>query len=157
MRLYGLTALELARQLQTGAVTQAEAISIAAGQIVAYQSDNNAFVAVVDSPAPTPAPSASPLTGVPTAYKDNLCTKGVCTIYTPEILGDFIPCYDTTAVEHLTTVGVISMGKLNLDEFIMGPTCETPCYGPTKNPWDLTRSPDGPSGGAVAAVATRKV
>ena len=157
MKLYDLTALELAGQLRAGAVTQAEAISTAAGRIAACQPGNNAFITVADSPAPAPAPSASPLAGVPMAYKDNLCTRGMRTTCASKILGDFTPCYDATAVERLTAAGAVSMGKLNLDEFAMGSTCETSCYGPAKNPWDLTRSPGGSSGGAAAAVAAGEV
>lgn len=157
MELYELTALELAGQLRAGAVTQAEAIAAAAGQIAACQPGNNAFITVADSPAPAPAPSASLLAGVPMAYKDNLCTRGVRTTCASKIPGDFTPCYDATAVERLTAAGAVSMGKLNLDEFAMGSTCETSCYGPAKNPWDLTRSPGGSSGGAAAAVAAGEV
>ena len=157
MELYELTALELAGQLRAGAVTQAEAIAAAAGQIAACQPGNNAFITVADSPAPAPAPSASLLAGVPMAYKDNLCTRGVRTTCASKILGDFTPCYDATAVERLTAAGAVSMGKLNLDEFAMGSTCETSYYGPAKNPWDLTRSPGGSSGGAAAAVAVGEV
>ena len=125
MELYELTALELAGQLRAGAVTQAEAIAAAAGRIAACQPGNNAFITVADSPAPAPAPSASPLAGVPMAYKDNLCTRGMRTTCASKILGDFTPCYDATAVERLTAAGAVSMGKLNLDEFAMGSTCET--------------------------------
>ena len=157
MELYELTALELAGQLRAGAVTQAEAIAAAAGRIAACQPGNNAFITVADSPAPAPAPSASPLAGVPMAYKDTLCTRGMRTTCASKILGDFTPCYDATAVERLTAAGAVSMGKLNLDEFAMGSTCETSYYGPAKNPWDLTRSPGGSSGGAAAAVAAGEV
>lgn len=157
MELYELTALELAGQLRAGAVTQAEAIAAAAGRIAACQPGNNAFITVADSPAPAPTLSASPLAGVPMAYKDNLCTRGMRTTCASKILGDFTPCYDATAVERLTAAGAVSMGKLNLDEFAMGSTCETSYYGPAKNPWDLTRSPGGSSGGAAAAVAVGEV
>ena len=153
MELYELTALELAGQLRAGAVTQAEAIAAAAGQIAACQPGNNAFITVADSPAPAPAPSASLLAGVPMAYKDNLCTRGVRTTCASKILGDFTPCYDATAVERLTAAGAVSMGKLNLDEFAMGSTTETSFCGPTHNPWDTAHVPGGSSGGAAAHPA----
>ena len=153
MVLYELTALELAGQLRAGAVTQAEAIAAAAGQIAACQPGNNAFITVADSPAPAPAPSASLLAGVPMAYKDNLCTRGVRTTCASKILGDFTPCYDATAVERLTAAGAVSMGKLNLDEFAMGSTTENSAYKTTHNPWDLQRVPGGSSGGSAASVA----
>ena len=88
MELYELTALELAGQLQAGAVTQAEAIAAAAGRIAACQPGNNAFITVADSPAPAPALSASPLAGVPMACKDNICTRGMRTTCASKILGD---------------------------------------------------------------------
>ena len=153
MDLCQLTALELAGQLRAGAVTQAEAIAAAAGQIAACQPGNNAFITVADSPAPAPALSASPLAGVPMAYKDNICTKGVKTSCASKILGDFRPPYDATVVERLAAAGALSLGKLNMDEFAMGSTSETSFYGPTRNPWDLTRVPGGSSGGGAAAVA----
>mgnify|MGYP000565121371 CR=1 FL=1 len=104
MELYELTALELAGQLRAGAVTQAEAIAAAAGRIAACQPGNNAFITVADSPAP-PRTVRLPLAGVPMAYKDNLCTRGMRTTCASKILGDFTPCYDATAVERLTAPG----------------------------------------------------
>mgnify|MGYP000727207936 CR=1 FL=1 len=91
MELYELTALELAGQLRAGAVTQAEAIAAAAGRIAACQPGNNAFITVADSPAPAPTLSASPLAGVPMAYKDNLCTRGMRTTAPPKFWGTSPP------------------------------------------------------------------
>ena len=134
MKLYELTALELAGQLRAGAVTQAEAISTAAGRIAACQPGNNAFITVADSPAPAPAPSASPLAGVPMAYKDNLCTRGMRTTCASKILGDFTPCYDATAVERLTAAGAVSMGKLNLTSSPWAPPLRPPVTARPKTP-----------------------
>ncbi len=157
MELYELTALELAQKLRTGEVTQQEAVEAALSRIHAAQPSNNAFV-TVDGPAfPAADLSASPLAGVPMAYKDNICTKGVPTTCASKILEGFVPCYDATVVERLTAAGAISMGKLNMDEFAMGSTSETSHYGPVKNPWDLTRAAGGSSGGAAAAVAAGEV
>ncbi len=157
MQLYELTALELAQKLRSGEVKQQEAVDAALSRIHAAQPDNNAFV-TVDGPAfPAADLSASPLAGVPMAYKDNICTKGVATTCASKILEGFTPCYDATVVERLSAAGAVSMGKLNMDEFAMGSTSETSHAGPVKNPWDLTRAPGGSSGGAAAAVAAGEV
>lgn len=147
MELYELTALELAGQLRAGAVTQAEAIAAAAGRIAACQPGNNAFITVADSPAPAPALSASPLAGVPMAYKDNLCTRGMRTTCASKILGDFTPCYDATAVERLTAAGAVSMGKLNLDEFAMAPPVRPPVTVRRKTPGISPAPPAAPPAG----------
>ena len=157
MELHELSALELGEQLRAGAVTQEEAIAASAARIAAAQPDNNAFVTAADAPAPAPDLSASPLAGVPMAYKDNICTRGVRTTCASKILGDFAPCYDATVAERLSAAGAVSMGKLNMDEFAMGSTSETSCFGAVKNPWDLTRAAGGSSGGAAAAVAAGEV
>ena len=157
MDLCQLTALELAEKLKSGQVTQADAIAAAQARIAAAQPENNAFVTVADEVSPTAGLSASPLAGVPMAYKDNICTKGVKTSCASKILGDFKPPYDATIVERLSAAGAVSLGKLNMDEFAMGSTSETSFYGPVKNPWDLSRVPGGSSGGAAAAVAAGEV
>ena len=157
MELYELTALELAQKLRAGEVTQQEAVEAALSRIHAAQPGNTAFVTVDGPVFPATDLSASPLAGVPMAYKDNICTKGVATTCASKILEGFVPCYDATVVERLSAAGAVSMGKLNMDEFAMGSTSETSHYGPVKNPWDLTRAAGGSSGGAAAAVAAGEV
>ena len=153
-----LTALELSEKLRSGEVSQHEAIKAALMRIDAAQPENNAFITVTDAPSlPAADLSISPLAGVPMAYKDNICTKGVKTSCASKILGSFKPTYDATVVERLSAAGAVSLGKLNMDEFAMGSTSETSFYGSVKNPWALDRVPGGSSGGAAAAVAAGEV
>ena len=158
MDLCELTALELNEKLRSGEVSQREAIKAALMRIDAAQPENNAFITVTDAPSlPAADLSASPLAGVPMAYKDNICTRGVKTSCASKILGAFKPPYDATVVERLSAAGAVSLGKLNMDEFAMGSTSETSFYGSVKNPWALDRVPGGSSGGAAAAVAAGEV
>jgi aspartyl-tRNA(Asn)/glutamyl-tRNA(Gln) amidotransferase subunit A len=96
----------------------------------------------------------SPLAGVPLALKDVLTQKGVPTTAGSRILQGWRPPYDSTVVSNLKSAGVVIMGKTNMDEFAMGSSTENSGYGPTFNPWDLSRTPGGSSGGSAAAVSS---
>lgn len=161
LEILGLTAVELGKKIQKGEVSAAEAAKASLEQI--KKSDLNAYITVLEAEAMERAEKVqeeifsgkirSPLTGVPAALKDNICTMDIKTSCASKILGGFKPPYNATAVERMQAGGAVILGKTNLDEFAMGSTTETSFYGNTLNPWNKRHVPGGSSGGSAAAVA----
>jgi len=102
--------------------------------------------------------SATPtLLGVPLAHKDIFVTRDFVSTAGSKMLAGYRSPFDATVVAKLAAHGMVTLGKLNCDEFAMGSANENSAFGPVKNPWDLTRTPGGSSGGSAAAVAARLV
>jgi len=101
------------------------------------------------------AGSAAVLEGVPMAHKDIFVTRDFATTAGSRMLDGYHSPFDATVVSRLADAGVVTLGKLNCDEFAMGSANENSAFGPVKNPWDTSRTPGGSSGGSAAAVAAR--
>jgi aspartyl-tRNA(Asn)/glutamyl-tRNA(Gln) amidotransferase subunit A len=148
--------------LRRGEVSSVELTRAALDRIAEVDGRTRAFVTVTDELALEQARaadariaegSATPLTGVPMALKDNMSTRGVATTCSSRMLDGFVPTYDATVTGRLYAEGAVLVGKANLDEFAMGSSTENSAFFPTRNPWDLDRVPGGSSGGPAVAVA----
>ncbi|GAA4670474.1 Asp-tRNA(Asn)/Glu-tRNA(Gln) amidotransferase subunit GatA [Frondihabitans cladoniiphilus] len=157
-----LSAADLASKLTAGEVSSVEATQAHLDRIAAVDGDVHAFLHVsetaLDAARAVDAARAAgeplgELAGVPIAIKDVLCTIDMPSTAGSRILEGWIPPYDATVVAKLRAVGLVPLGKTNMDEFAMGSSTEFSAYGPTRNPWNLERIPGGSGGGSAAAVA----
>lgn len=164
MSIMSLTAVELGKKIKGGEIGVAEAAKAALEETQKREGQINSYVTVLDEETILARAEEvqkqidsgeldSPLAGVPTAIKDNMCTKGILTTCSSKILENFVPCYSAEAVRNLEKAGAVIIGKTNMDEFAMGSTTETSAYGITRNPHNTEHVPGGSSGGSCAAVA----
>ena len=161
-----LTVHELIEKLDKKEITSEEIVKSYLDRIDEKEKDVQAFVTVEDKEKVIDEAKKAdekmksgrtPLEGIPIGIKDNMCTKGVKTTCSSKMLENFVAPYDATVVEKLKENGMISLGKLNMDEFAMGGSTEYSYFHKTYNPWDLNRVPGGSSGGSAAAVAANLV
>lgn len=159
-----LTAAEIAAKVASGELTAVEVTEAHLARIEAVDEKVHAFLHVDREGALAQARAVDqkradgeklgPLAGVPLALKDIFTTEGIPTTVGSKILEGWIPPYDATVTKKLKAADVVILGKTNMDEFAMGSSTENSAYGPTGNPWDLSRIPGGSGGGSSAALAS---
>ena len=155
MELYNLSIEEATAAIDKGDTTPAELTKSVFERIESVEEKVNAYVTLDKENALARSAEAGKgqLAGIPIAIKDNICTEGVRTTCSSNILNNFVPAYESTVTGKLKEQDYVLIGKTNLDEFAMGSSCENSAFGLTRNPWDLERVPGGSSGGSAAAVA----
>lgn len=162
-KLYQLTAHELSKRLKSKSTNVKDIASGIVARIEKVESKVHGFAHFKKEDIFNRAEKLAEqenkdsLYGIPIVIKDNICVEGELTTCSSKILKDFKPPYDATVISKLKNVSVLLLGKANMDEFAFGSSCETSCYGPTKNAYDLERIPGGSSGGSAALVAADEV
>jgi aspartyl-tRNA(Asn)/glutamyl-tRNA(Gln) amidotransferase subunit A len=162
VELYRLTIAETRKLLDKKEISVSDIVRSLHERIDSVEDKVKAFLTITKPEAAQMAENAQeridrkesgPLTGIPVAVKDNMCTKGIRTTCGSKILFNFVPPYESTVTSRLKEQGFVLVGKTNMDEFAMGSSTENSGFQITKNPWDPERIPGGSSGGSAAAVA----
>ena len=167
MNITELTVHELQQKLKGKELTIAEILESYCNRINEKEPEVEAFVTTYLEEAKAEAQKVQEkldngedlgeYAGIPIGIKDNLCMKGTKTTCSSKMLENFVSPYDATVIEKLKDENIISLGKLNMDEFAMGSSTESSYFKKTKNPWNLNKVPGGSSGGSAAAVAANMV
>lgn len=163
MSLTERSATELRELLTRGEVSAVELVQSSLDRIRSRDGEIGAFLGVDEEGALAAAAriderrakgeALGPLAGIPVGLKDNICVRGWRTTCASRILENYRSVYDAHVVERLKQAGAIPVGRLNLDEFAMGSSCENSAFQATRNPWNLKHATGGSSGGSAAAVA----
>ncbi|HAI67815.1 MAG TPA: Asp-tRNA(Asn)/Glu-tRNA(Gln) amidotransferase GatCAB subunit A, partial [Gammaproteobacteria bacterium] len=160
--MHNKTLSELSRALHQRECSSVELTRYFLERIKTHDTQLNSFITQTPELALAQAKSADErlndgtahaLTGIPIAHKDIFCTQGVKTSCGSKMLDNFIAPYNATLVEKCEAVGMVMLGKTNMDEFAMGSTTENSGFHVTANPWNTALSPGGSSGGSAASVA----
>lgn len=165
MTLFERSSRELQEGLHNGEFTITDLTNEAFSRIEKLDGDVQAFLALNKEKAveqakeleKIPTEQRGPLFGLPIGVKDNIVTEGLETTCASKILKGFMPIYDATVVKKLREAGMVTVGKLNMDEFAMGSSNENSAFKTTKNPWNLNHVPGGSSGASAASVAAGEV
>ena len=162
-----LTVHELRDKLKNNELTASDITKAYVDKIGQTEKDVQAFITTLTDEALEQAKQidekrekgeiTNELAGIPIGIKDNICTKGVRTTCASKMLENFISPYDATVMEKINQEHMISLGKLNMDEFAMGASTEYSYFKKTRNPRNLKTVPGGSSGGSAAAVAANMV
>ena len=158
------TVTELSEALAASRVSSQELTRAFLDRVRTLNGELNAFITVDEdyslararlADAARARGEGGPLTGVPLAHKDILCTRDLRTTCGSRMLEGYKSPYDAHVVEQLDRAGAVVLGKCNMDEFAMGSSNESSYFGAARNPWDRRRVPGGSSGGSAVAVAAR--
>lgn len=143
---------EIHEALKSGKITSKELTEESLKRAHKYQDELNSFVTIIDD-AKESEVTDNVLSGIPCAIKDNFSTKDVLTTASSNILSNYVPVFDASAVKKLKESGMVMIGKTVLDELAMGGTGTTGHTGIVRNPWDKSRMIGGSSAGSASAVA----